>query len=337
MGKTLEQEFVKVPSESLREAVLLSTVSRNYKKRAIVFCGTKHAAHRLAIIFGLCGLSFAELHGNLQQSQRVLSLKAFQEEEADFLLATDLASRGLDLTNVETVINFHLPLNTARYIHRVGRTARMGNVGRAVTLYVPEEYSKVKRLGKQVCTKVESKVLKRSVAADAVREWSQKVEGLTADIEAVVAEESVDREMRLADMLVERQSNMEKHKAAILSRPEKKWFQTAGERQELKEASNELAKPTENGEEEPPEPTKTITKKKKKGTFDPDETAEQRRKRRAKEKHQRKKEEATKEKEASERKVRAIARRVRRNSVVNQGTPEDGEGQGKPKKKGKRR
>ena len=92
--KTLEQEFVKVPSESLREAVLLSTVSRNYKKRAIVFCGTKHAAHRLAIIFGLCGLSFAELHGNLQQSQRVLSLKAFQEEEADFLLATDLASRG---------------------------------------------------------------------------------------------------------------------------------------------------------------------------------------------------------------------------------------------------
>merc|ERR1712012_791497 len=100
--------------------------------------------------------------------------------------------------------------------------------------------------------------------------------------------------MRLADMLVERQSNMEKHKAAILSRPEKKWFQTAGERQELKEASNELAKPTENGEEEPPEPTKTITKNKKKGTFDPDETAEQRRKRRAKEKHQRKKEEATK-------------------------------------------
>merc|ERR1712224_418611 len=173
--ETLEQEFVKCPSEDLREAVLMSLVTRSFKTSAIIFCATKKVAHRLAIIFGFHRLKAAELHGNLPQSERVSALKRFQNGEVDFLLATDLAARGLDMDNVKVVINFQIPVESSRYIHRVGRTVRMGRLGRAVTLYVPDEYNKVKNLGKLCCNTVKSKVLKRTVAADAVEEWSQKI------------------------------------------------------------------------------------------------------------------------------------------------------------------
>jgi len=175
VAETLEQEFVKAPAEMYREAVLMSLVTRNYKARVIVFCATRQSAHRLAILFGLCGLSFTEIHGNLTQAERVEGLQRFQSGQADYLLATDLAARGLDLNKVETVINFHLPFDVARYIHRVGRTARMGRAGRAVTIYCPEEYHKVKQLGKQCCTKVKSKVIKRTVAAEAIQQWVEKI------------------------------------------------------------------------------------------------------------------------------------------------------------------
>merc|ERR1712039_1152410 len=170
----------------------MSLVERNYTTRVIIFCATKQAAHRLAIIFGLCGKRFAEIHGNLSQGERQRSLQRFQKGEADYLLATDLAARGLDLCNVETVINFHLPLDVSRYIHRVGRTARMGRAGRAVTVYCPEEYSKVKKLGRQCCTKVKSKVVKRTVASEAVQQWVDKIKDLSDDIAEIIQDESLE-------------------------------------------------------------------------------------------------------------------------------------------------
>merc|ERR1712066_594236 len=106
-----------------------------------------------------------------------------------------------------TVINFHLPLDISRYIHRVGRTARMGACGRAVTLYTADEYAKVKKLGRQCCSKVKSKVLKRTIAADAVRTWADKIQDLSDDIKSIVEEESLERELRLADIIAGRSEN----------------------------------------------------------------------------------------------------------------------------------
>lgn len=234
--ETLEQEFVRAPSSELREAVLLSLCTRNYTSRAIIFCATRSAAHRLAMIFGLCDMSFAELHGSLPQGDRVRALQRFQEGEADFLLATDLAARGLDIMNVETVINFHLPLDISRYIHRVGRTARMGRVGRAVTVYAPDEYPKVKKLGRQCATKVKSKVLKRSVAAEAVNSWVDKIVSLEDDISAILSEEGVERESRLADTMLNRNENLHKYQDQIKARPPKEWIMTNNEKKKLKEA-----------------------------------------------------------------------------------------------------
>lgn len=313
VAETLEQEFVKAPSEEMREAVLMSLVSRNYTSRVIIFCATRQAAHRLAMIFGLCGLRFAEIHGNLAQFERQNALQRFQNQQADFLLATDLAARGLDLCNVETVINFHLPLDVSRYIHRVGRTARMGRVGRAVTIYSPEEYAKVKKLGQQCCTKVKSKVLKRSVAAAAVQQWADKIYGLYEDMVAIGWDESLERELRLADNLAGKVDNLHKYKEEIKSRPAKTWIMTNNQKQYLKTADSERVHA-----EEAVEPDKASAwdpegpsgkKRKAEPTV---EAMEAKRKKRAREKMLERKDQARAEREKSDAKIRASARRSRK-------------------------
>jgi len=343
--ETLEQEFVKAPSEDLREAVLLSLCARNYTHGVIVFCATRQAAHRLAMIFGLCGWRFAEIHGNLPQGERVKALQTFQRQEADFLLATDLAARGLDLCNVETVINFHLPVDVTRYIHRVGRTARMGRAGRAVTVYAPEEYMKVKKLGRQCCTKVKSKVLKRTVAAEAVQQWVSKIKGFEADIDAIRQDESLERELRLADMLSSKSENMQRHKEEIRARPAKTWIMTNREKRDLKTVDLERAQAAAAELEAPEAPGAPAGKQGKKGQRKdgpPDEDPEERAKRRRREVLLRKKKEEKEEQEQENRKVRASARRARKKENAlrapkKKGHAEEGAPSPAPKKGPKRR
>ena len=116
-----------------REALLLCLVTRVFKARTVIFLPSKKLAHRVRILFGLNSLRVAELHGNMTQLQRMHALESFTNGSADFLVATDLAGRGLDIRGVETVINYELPAEMATYVHRVGRTARAGDAGRAVS------------------------------------------------------------------------------------------------------------------------------------------------------------------------------------------------------------
>ena len=80
-------------------------MSRTFKERAIVFFAAKKSCHRAKILFGLAGLPAAELHGNLTQQQRLQALDDFRDGKTQFLLATDLAGRGLDIAAVQTDIN----------------------------------------------------------------------------------------------------------------------------------------------------------------------------------------------------------------------------------------
>jgi ATP-dependent RNA helicase DDX27 len=128
----LTQEFIRIRAhkEADRPAVLLALCKKTFKRKCIVFFRSKAAAHQMKIVFGLCGLSASELHGNLSQEQRLEALEKFRDGEVDYLLATDLASRGLDIKGIEVVINFNMPQQFAQYLHRVGRTARAGRNGR---------------------------------------------------------------------------------------------------------------------------------------------------------------------------------------------------------------
>merc|ERR550537_2030051 len=167
---TLDQEFVQVPNDEHREATLMALCEKTYTKRTIIFFQTKRVAHRAAVLFRLACWKYAELHGNLSQEQRVGGLEKFQHGKVDFLIATELAARGLDLPQVDSVVNFEVPLEISRYVHRVGRTARFGNHGRAVTLFLPSEAKTVKKIAKHVAAeKGGGKLVERKMAEESLK------------------------------------------------------------------------------------------------------------------------------------------------------------------------
>ena len=125
----LRQEVIKLKDSTLRGAVLLELLDTHFESEVLVFTKTKRKCHRLAIVLNLLGKKVCELHGNLTQTQRFDAFEGFKNKEYDIMLATDLASRGLDIKGLRYVINFELPQALTRYIHRVGRTARAGNSG----------------------------------------------------------------------------------------------------------------------------------------------------------------------------------------------------------------
>ena len=108
-------------------------------KLVIVFTNTKHAARRIAQRLKHSGINCKEIHGDLDQRRRERVMKSFRNAHIQVLVATDLASRGLDVMEVSHIVNYDVPEDAAAYVHRVGRTARMGQSGYAVTFVTPEQ------------------------------------------------------------------------------------------------------------------------------------------------------------------------------------------------------
>ncbi|TNY22260.1 P-loop containing nucleoside triphosphate hydrolase protein [Rhodotorula diobovata] len=130
---TLLQYYLLVPlkHKDLHLVHLLHTLSG---LTTIVFVRTVVDAQRLAILLRLLSFPAVPLHGQLSQSARLGALNKFKSGGKSILLATDVASRGLDIPSVDLVVNYDLPTNSKDYIHRVGRTARAGRSGKSVTL-----------------------------------------------------------------------------------------------------------------------------------------------------------------------------------------------------------
>ena len=99
----------------------------------LIFGRTKHGIEKLNRQLTERGFRVGALHGNRSQGQRQRTLKSFKQDEISILLATDVASRGLDIDNVSHVINYDLPETYDDYIHRIGRTGRMNKKGTALT------------------------------------------------------------------------------------------------------------------------------------------------------------------------------------------------------------
>ena len=239
-AQTLQQEFVRLkPSkEHEREATLLSLATRTFRTRTIVFLGSKAQAHRTKVLFGLAGLRAAELHGNLTQLQRLESLDLFRTGQVDFLLATDLAGRGLDIRGVTTVINYDLPTELKTYVHRVGRTARAGAEGRAVSIVAERDRAFLKQVLKHASDHV---VRTRTVPPEAVAHWVDSIASFEEEIKAIMAEESADKALRVAEMEANKASNLMAHREEIMSRPARTWFQTEQERKSAKESAPRTA------------------------------------------------------------------------------------------------
>ncbi|EGG02392.1 uncharacterized protein MELLADRAFT_75483 [Melampsora larici-populina 98AG31] len=115
-------------------------------KSLIVFTRTVHDASRLSLILRTLGFPAVPLHGQLSQSARLGALNKFKSGDQSLLVATDVASRGLDIPAVDCVINFDLPTNSKDYIHRVGRTARAGRSGKSITLVTQYDVELLQRI-----------------------------------------------------------------------------------------------------------------------------------------------------------------------------------------------
>lgn len=242
VATTLEQEFIKLKAaaESTKDAVLMSLVTRSFKTRTIIFFRQKVIAHRFKILFGLARLNAAELHGNLTQAQRLAALDSFRDGTADFLLCTDLAARGLDIAGVETVVNYDMPNETKEYVHRVGRTARAGTRGRACSI-VCTAVNEERKLLKVVAKRARGKLVARVVPAGVVGKWKAWIESSDSAVRKVLKEERQEKEMRMAEMEVNKANNMIKHSNEIYSRPARTWFQSEEDkRTEKGKARHEL-------------------------------------------------------------------------------------------------
>ncbi|ESA34030.1 rna helicase [Leptolyngbya sp. Heron Island J] len=148
------------PVDRTRKRELLSyLVGFNNWQQVLVFTRTKHGANRLAEQLAKDGLKTAAIHGNKSQAARTRALRDFKQGQVRVLVATDVASRGLDIDQLPHVVNFELPNVPEDYVHRIGRTGRAGNEGQAISLVSNDEQSLLKGIEKLLKRKLTQSVL----------------------------------------------------------------------------------------------------------------------------------------------------------------------------------
>ncbi|KAL8172668.1 UNVERIFIED_CONTAM: hypothetical protein K2H54_005946 [Gekko kuhli] len=137
---TVEQKVVVIPEEEKRAFTRYFIETMKSEDKVIIFVGKKLTADDLSSDFGLQGIPVQSLHGNREQCDREQALEDFKKGRVRILVATDLASRGLDVQDITHVFNFDFPRNIEEYVHRVGRTGRAGRTGEAVTLVTRNDW-----------------------------------------------------------------------------------------------------------------------------------------------------------------------------------------------------
>lgn len=140
----VDQEIYLISREGRFEQLVL--LLNEYKSSVLVFVRTKHGASKLTKKLRAENYQAAEIHSNLSFSQRQTSLSGFRSGKFRILVATDVAARGLDINDIELVLNFDLPDNSEDYVHRIGRTARAGKKGKAISFATPQQRREVLKI-----------------------------------------------------------------------------------------------------------------------------------------------------------------------------------------------
>jgi superfamily II DNA/RNA helicase len=156
-NNAITQVLYKVDEEQKRNVVEHLIRSRDLKQ-VLVFSNTKIGASRLARYLEQAGIKASAIHGDKTQQERIAALDAFKGGEIDVLVATDVAARGLDITDLPCVINYDLPYNAEDYVHRIGRTGRAGATGDALSVFSDKDERllvDIEKLIKQTITRGE--------------------------------------------------------------------------------------------------------------------------------------------------------------------------------------
>jgi ATP-dependent RNA helicase RhlE len=144
-AETVTQIIYEVPKH-LKTSLLLHLLRTPEMNMVLVFTRMKHSADRLAKQLEHKGIRTAALHANRSQNQRLRALKDFKSGAVQVLVATDIASRGIDVDGISHVVNYDFPMHPEDYVHRIGRTGRAQAVGDAISFVTPEDHDDLRRL-----------------------------------------------------------------------------------------------------------------------------------------------------------------------------------------------
>jgi ATP-dependent RNA helicase RhlE len=162
-------QYATLVNQAEKQALLTMTLRDPSFERALVFTRTKHGADRVVRLLEGNGIAANAIHGNKSQVNRERALAAFKSGEVKVLVATDIAARGIDVSGVSHVINFELPNVPEQYVHRIGRTARAGNDGIAISFVADDERPYLRDIEKLIRQKVPLKALPENFLAEAAK------------------------------------------------------------------------------------------------------------------------------------------------------------------------
>ncbi len=148
-AERIEQRLVRV-DRAAKPAALIDPLRREAPNRTLIFTRTRHGADKVVRLLVTAGIAASVIHGNKSQNQRERALAAFRKGGIRILVATDIAARGIDVDGISHVINFDLPNVPESYVHRIGRTARAGAGGIAISLCAKEETAYVRDIEKLI-------------------------------------------------------------------------------------------------------------------------------------------------------------------------------------------
>lgn len=149
----IEQISLEV-KQAMKDDTVMRLIDLNNPTKAVVFCNTKRKVDDLIEKLKSNGYKAESLHGDIKQAQRDRIMKRFKTGEFQILVATDVVARGIDVDELELVINYDIPQEEEYYVHRIGRTGRNGNIGKAYTFVVGKEKSKIYSIQKYANTKI---------------------------------------------------------------------------------------------------------------------------------------------------------------------------------------
>jgi len=142
----LKQVYYDIYQKNNKFSILLHLLKNNTHGLAIVFCATRKESDIVAKNLRRNGIDTSAIHGGMSQNQRTRSLDSLKNQRTDVLVATDVAARGLDIKNVTHIYHYDVPKTSTDYIHRIGRTARAGENGEAVTLLTEPDHDNFRRV-----------------------------------------------------------------------------------------------------------------------------------------------------------------------------------------------
>ncbi|MFA6524929.1 MAG: DEAD/DEAH box helicase [Patescibacteria group bacterium] len=150
--KEIDQEVIIIPAD--KKIIMLKNTLEKYTGSILIFSRTKWGAKKLAVDIRRMNYTASEIHSNRTLAQRKAAINGFKNGTFRILVATDIAARGIDVNNIELVINFDLPGSPEDYVHRIGRTARAGKKGKAISFATPDQQRDIRDIEKLIRTQL---------------------------------------------------------------------------------------------------------------------------------------------------------------------------------------